>query len=66
MSWFFNMCDSNMHGERIKIIGSALYVPLNHWDPLAEQHCVTSQNILIFMTFGIETFNTNKQVSFLG
>jgi hypothetical protein len=19
MSWFFNMCDSNMHGERIKI-----------------------------------------------
>jgi hypothetical protein len=20
LSWFFNMCDSNMHGERIKIV----------------------------------------------
>jgi hypothetical protein len=28
MSWFFNMCDSNMHGERIK---TAIYLIIQPW-----------------------------------
>jgi hypothetical protein len=30
MSWFFNMCDSNMHGERINMIKyTLLYIKMN-------------------------------------
>jgi hypothetical protein len=37
MSWFFNMCDSNMHGERIKIVAVTVYcyqkhLLLMHWN----------------------------------
>jgi hypothetical protein len=28
MSWFFNMCDSNMHGKRIKIYFLFFYLIL--------------------------------------
>jgi hypothetical protein len=35
MSWFFNMCDSNIHGEIIKIV-LKLFVSVKH------------ENILLF------------------
>jgi hypothetical protein len=59
MSWFFNMCDSNMHGERIKMglinlckglfsLSARIYYSIAPGWLFDDSNCIKHKAILIY------------------